>query len=326
MSTSQTMNKFQPYAKSMPKLPKFPKFPKFPKLKNKLKTKCHFKDKKQKDESSSSSEDERFHNLTKAYKPKKYDLLNYNPSSECEDCCNEKYDKKICYPKYQKLKQVVCQDGMKKKSNQQCNVIHDDICNSREIHHNKIQPYNAKDCCWSIKNDCMQCEHPQHNIKDCCSSPKSDCTPRYCTQSEATNNFKTHYNDDVACNSCCEHNESYNHYNCLPDIGSSINHYRSNNLLTNSHLLPRRYPPSWTPLHNRSPSPPKRVARNVCTIKECNDHKAVNDEFYEGNCNAIRGGVGKKSPQSYSQTSEVSSYLCKKCGNYIDFHSSNNCK
>lgn len=323
MNTSQTMNKFQPYARSMPKLPKFPKFPK---LKKKPKTTCHLKEKKQKTESSSSSQDENFHHLIRNLKQKHYDLLDYNISSESDDSCNEKYNKKICYPKYHRLKQVVSQDSRRKKNNQQCDDNYGNICDSKDIHHNEIQLRSTKDCCGSIRNECMQCECPENTIKYCCSSSKSDCTPCKYLQCEAKNNFKTHYNDGIACNSCCDHNESYNHLNCLRDIGSTINHYRSNNLLTNSRLLPRRYPASWTPLQGRSCSSPNKIVRNVCTIQECDDHNRSNDEFYEGSCNAIRGGVAQKSTPSYSQTSEVSFYLCNKCSDHTNLCSSNNNK
>jgi len=315
MNTSQTMNKFQPYPSSTLKLPKLPKLPKFLKPKKKLKSTCSSKDKIKEIESSSSSDDERIHNLTKALKKQQYDLLHYNTSSQSEDSCSEKRDKKKSYSKYHKLKQIVSRDVRPKKKNQTCEFDHDDVCDSKEIHCNEMQLRSAKDCCKSNKNECMQCECLQHTIKNSYNSTKSDCIPCKYMQREAINNSKICYNDNIACNSCCEHNESYNNCDCLSNIGSSINHYRSNNLMTNSHLLPRRYPASWTPLNGRSRSPTERIAQNVCTIKECNDHNESNDEFYEGNCNAIRGGVAQKSTPSYSQTSEVSVELLNKCGN-----------
>jgi hypothetical protein len=254
------MNKFHPYPSSIPKIPKFSK------LKKKLKSIYSSKEKIHKNDSSSSSEDERIHNLTKALKQKQYDLLHYNTSSESEDCCSEKCDKKKSYPKYHKLKQFVNQDGRLKKKKKICDIDHNDICDSKEIHCNEIQLRSAKDCCKSNKNECVQCECLQHTIKDSYNSTKCDCIPCKYMQHGAKNNSKMCCNDNTTCNSCCEHNESYNHCDCLSNIGSSINHYRSNNLMANSCLLPRRYPASWTPLNGRSCSPTERIAQNVCTI------------------------------------------------------------
>lgn len=255
MNTSQTMNKFPPYTTSNC----IPKFPKFPKQTKSLK---YSRKKKQKVESSSSSEDEKVYSITKTSKHKQYNLLEYNESSNSDDCSNDNHTNKNCRPRYSKS-----------------NRGND----------------STKDSCHSLKNECMQC------CKDCCNSMKSDCTTCKYLQGEKTKRtMKSHFNNDMACNSCCGHNDDYN------DIGSTINHYRSNNLLTNSRLLPRRYPPSWTPLQARSSSPLEKVANGACTIQECDDHDECNNEIYEGDCNVIRGGVTQRSTTSHSQTSDVS--------------------
>jgi hypothetical protein len=196
-------------------------------------------------------------------------------SSESDDSCDEQQ-----HSKYDKQKNMIHQNYGKKKPNQQ---FHLSDCDLKDVHKNEIQSCDIKDCCYLLRNECAQCAYPQCTIKNCCNS---------------RNNY---------CASCCP--------DCSSDIGSTINHYRSNNLLMNSRFEPRRYPVSWTPLQGRSCSPTDRIVKNVCTNQECNDPNGCNDESYEGDCNVICGGVAQRNTPSCTHTNEVSSYSLNKCSN-----------
>lgn len=239
--------------------------------------------------SSSSSEDEK-HPHSRILKQNHF--IDYRVNGESDDSCDEGQ-----HSKYNRYKHMISENGDKKKLKQQCNFDRANCCDSKEFHQNEVQSGKTKDCCNLSRNECLQCKYPQHVIKNSCTSSENDC-----------------------CSSCC------GYPNCLLDIGSTINHYRSNNLSRNSHYKPRRYPPSWTPLHGRSSSPPDGNVKNVCTIQECDDFNGCNDECYEGDCNVIRGGVAQKHTPTCTHTSEVSSNSLNKYCKDIIFNSLNNYK
>ena len=240
-----------------------------------LKISSSLKDKVYGYKSSSSSEDERHHSLKNS---RDKHFIEYNDNSESDDSHDERQ-----HAKYNNKQKKTSRIHNKKKLNQQCDLCCSNYCNCDDIHQNEIQSCNIKDCCNSLKNKCLEIKNPGCTVKDSCTSSIKDY-----------------------CNSCC--------YcpNCLGDIESTINHYRSNNLSKNSHYEPRRYPASWTPLHGQSCSPPDRNVKNACIIEECNDLNCnvdCNDDSYEGNCNVMRGGVAQKNTPIFSCKSEVSSYL-----------------